>query len=102
MKRLSIKMRVTLWYTGLIVIIMALVLAFILTSSDKVLLFNMKDQLKNTVKESMEDIEYKHGQLKIDDDFETLEDGVNISIYSKQGELLVGHSPTSFNKKDIA
>ena len=37
MKRLSIK-RVTLWYTGLIVIIMALVLAFILTSSDKVLL----------------------------------------------------------------
>ena len=38
MKRLSIKMRVTLWYTGLIVIIMALVLAFILTSSDKVLL----------------------------------------------------------------
>ncbi|TKI82436.1 sensor histidine kinase, partial [Bacillus wiedmannii] len=52
MKRLSIKMRVTLWYTGLIVIIMALVLAFILTSSDKVLLFNMKDQLKSTVKES--------------------------------------------------
>lgn len=99
MKRLSIKMRVTLWYTGLIVIIMALVLAFILTSSDKILLFNMKDQLKSTVKESMEDIEYKHGQLKIDDDFETLEDGVNISIYSKQGELLVGHSPTSFNKK---
>ncbi|MED2787315.1 HAMP domain-containing sensor histidine kinase [Bacillus thuringiensis] len=99
MKRLSIKMKVTLWYTGLIVIIMALVLAFILTSSDKVLLFNMKDQLKSTVKESMEDIEYKHGQLKIDDDFETLEDGVNISIYSKQGELLVGHSPTSFNKK---
>ena len=99
MKRLSIKMRVTLWYTGLIVIIMALVLAFILTSSDKVLLFNLKDQLKSTVKESVEDIEYKHGQLKIDDDFETLEDGVNISIYSKQGELLVGHSPTSFNKK---
>lgn len=99
MKRLSIKMRVTLWYTGLIVIIMALVLAFILTSSDKVLLFNMKDQLKNTVKESMEDIEYKHGQLKMDDDFEALEDGVNISIYSKQGELLAGNSPTSFNKQ---
>ncbi|PGA90844.1 sensor histidine kinase [Bacillus toyonensis] len=97
MKRLSIKMRVTLWYTGLIVIIMALVLAFILTSSDKVLLFNMKNQLKSTVKESIEDIEYKHGQLKIDDDFETLEDGVNILIYSKQGELLAGK--TGFNKK---
>lgn len=96
MKRLSIKMRVTLWYTGLVVIIMALVLAFILTSSDKVLLFNMKNQLKSTVKESIEDIEYKHGKLKIDDDFETLEDGVNILIYSKQGELLAGK--TGFNK----
>ena len=59
MKKLSIKMRVTLWYTGLIVIIMALVLAFILASSDKVVLFNMKNQLKSTVKESMEDIKYK-------------------------------------------
>lgn len=99
MKRLSIKMRVTLWYTGLIVIIMALVLAFILTSSDKILLFNMQDQLEDTVKESIEDIEYKHGQLEIDNDFETLEDGVNILIYSKQGELLAGNIPTGFNKK---
>lgn len=48
----------------------------------------MKDQLKSTVKESIEDIEYKHGQLKMDDDFETFEDGVNIIIYSKQGEPL--------------
>ena len=47
----------------------------------------------------MEDIEYKHGQLKMDDDFETLEDGVNIIIYNKQGKLLVGNSPTSFNKR---
>ncbi|MBE7105114.1 HAMP domain-containing histidine kinase [Bacillus cereus] len=98
MKRLSIKMRVTLWYTGLVVIIMALVLAFILTSSDKVLLFNMKNQLKSTVKESIEDIEYKHGRLEIDDDFQSLEDGVNILIYSEQGELLAGHIPTRFNK----
>ncbi|MED0872671.1 HAMP domain-containing sensor histidine kinase [Bacillus mobilis] len=101
MKKLSIKMRVTLWYTGLVVIIMALVLAFILTSSDKVVLFNMKNQLKNTVKDSIEDIKYKHGQLEIDDEFETLEDGVNILIYSKQGELLVGHNPAGFNKQGL-
>ncbi|PFX74239.1 histidine kinase dimerization/phospho-acceptor domain-containing protein, partial [Bacillus toyonensis] len=101
MKKLSIKMKVTLWYTGLVVIIMALVLAFILTSSDKVVLFNMKNQLKSTVKDSIEDIKYKHGQLKIDDEFETLEDGVNILIYSKQGELLAGHNPAGFNKKGL-
>ncbi|GAB6419287.1 HAMP domain-containing sensor histidine kinase [Bacillus luti] len=99
MKKLSIKMKVTLWYTGLVVIIMALVLAFILASSDKVVLFNMKNQLKSTVKESIEDIKYKQGQLKIDDEFETLEDGVNLLIYSKQGELLAGNSPAGFNKK---
>lgn len=59
----------------------------------------MKNQLKSTVKESVEDIEYKHGQLKMDDDFETFEDGVNIIIYNKQSELLAGNSPTSFNKR---
>lgn len=94
-------MRVTLWYTGLVVIIMALVLAFILTSSDKVVLFNMKNQLKSTVKDSIEDIKYKHGQLEIDEEFETLEDGVNILVYSKQGELLTGHNPAGFNKKGL-
>ncbi|MEH6942213.1 sensor histidine kinase [Bacillus sp. JJ722] len=98
MKRLSIKMRVTLWYTGLVVMIMALVLAFILTSSDKILLFNMQDQLENTVKESFEDIEYRHGKLEISDDFETFEDGANILIYNKQGELLAGNNPADFNK----
>ena len=36
---------------------------------------------------------------QIDDDFETLEDGVNISIYSKQGELLVGHSQQALIKR---
>ena len=51
----------------------------------------MKNQLKSTVKKSIEDIKYKQGQLKIDDEFETLEDGVNLLIYSKQGELLAGN-----------
>ena len=59
----------------------------------------MKNQLKSTVKESIEDIKYKQGQLKIDDEFETLEDGVNLLIYSKQGELLAGNSPAGFNKR---
>ncbi|WP_042349281.1 sensor histidine kinase [Bacillus massiliigorillae] len=98
MNRLSIKMRVTLWYTGLIVIIMALVLAFILASSDKVLLFKMQNQLESTVKETFEDIEFKHGKLEIDDDVEYFEDGVSILIYNNQGELLKGSIPSGFNE----
>ena len=85
MRKLSIKMKVTLWYTGLIVIIMALVLGIILASSDKILLLNIGDQLEESVKEGFRDIDYKNGRLEIDHDFEYFDDGVTLLIYDHNG-----------------
>ena len=104
MKKLSIKMKVTIWYTGLIVIILALVLAFIAVSSDKILLFNMENQLKETVEESIEDLDENDGHWisgndkhkDRDHDFEFHNDGVNLVIYNEEGNLLAGNSPTGF------
>lgn len=99
MKKLSIKMKVTIWYTGLIVIILALVLAFIAVSSDKILLFNMENQLKETVEESVEDLsENESHQIsgndrhkEKDEDFEFHDDGVNLLIYDEEGNILAGN-----------
>ncbi|WP_050615541.1 sensor histidine kinase [Bacillus testis] len=98
MKKLSIKMKVTLWYTGLIVIIMAVVLGVILSSSDKVLLLNVQKNIENIVKESVEDLEYKHGRFETDEDFEYYDDGVNLLIYTSGGELLGGRIPAGFDQ----
>ncbi len=97
MRKLSIKMKITLWYTGLIVIIMALVLSIILASSDKILLLNIQDQLEESVKEGLRDIEYENGQLEIDNDFEYFDDGVTLLIYDKNGVLLEGNIPAGFD-----
>lgn len=97
MKNLSIKMKVTLWYTGLVVMIMLLVLAFVLTSADKVLLFKMEDTIENVVKDSVEELDYSNGKLEVEEDFEYYDDGVNIVIYNEQGALLEGRNPADFN-----
>ena len=90
-------MKVTLWYTGLIVIIMALVLGIILASSDKILLLNIQNQLEESVEEGLRDIDYKNGQLEIDDDFEHYDDGVTLLIYDENGTLLKGTAPSGFD-----
>ncbi|OCA89914.1 MULTISPECIES: HAMP domain-containing histidine kinase [unclassified Bacillus (in: firmicutes)] len=97
MKKLSIKMKITLWYTGLIVIIMAMVLSIILASSDKILLLNIQDQLEESVKEGFRDIDYENGHLEVDNDFEYYDDGVTLLIYDKNGALLEGNVPSGFN-----
>lgn len=90
-------MKVTLWYTGLIVILMVFILSIILASSDKLLLFNMENQLQSTVKEAFEEIEIKDEKLHIDDDLEYFDDGISLLIYDQQGKRVAGTSPANFN-----
>ena len=97
MKKLSIKMKVTIWYTGLVLIILSLVFAFIWLSSDNILLSNMEKQVKMKVEESLEDIEFHHGTIRLDDDFEHQDDGVTLLVYDEQGKQLAGYSPYSFD-----
>lgn len=96
MKNLSIKMKVTIWYTGLVVAIMLLVLAFIFASSDKLLLFKLEDNLKEVVKEAAEEIEFRDGRLEIEEDMDYNEDGIDLLIYDNQGERIGGGSSTGF------
>ena len=95
MKKISIKMKVTLWYTGLIAIILALVLTFVFTSSDKLLFSRLEGQVKENVDELVEELNDKHGYLD-DDDREYYDDGVYISIYDEQGNYVEGNTPTDF------
>jgi len=95
MKKLSIKMKVTLWYTGLITIIMVLVLAFVFTSSDKLLFAKMEGQLEHVVQESVEELDEEHGHLDVDE-VEYYDDGIYLLIYDEQGSLISGRTPADF------
>ncbi|MGM9929096.1 MAG: sensor histidine kinase [Bacillus sp. (in: firmicutes)] len=93
MKRLSIKMKVTLWYTALIILIVSAILVFIVATSDKLLLFQLEDTLKHNVHELAEELDFEHGKREDDDELELYDDGVRLLIYSGDGQLLEGTVP---------
>ena len=49
MRALSVKQKITLWYTGLIVAVLSVIFAAVLFAADDVLLLNLQDKLENEV-----------------------------------------------------
>lgn len=96
MKKLSIKSRVTLWYTALMVILVVLVLVFMFSISDAVIETSAKNDLKSRVSESADEIEYDDGELDIDDDVDFLSHDIYILIYSADGSVIDGKMPDGF------
>jgi len=96
MNRLSIKIKVTLWYVAFMLIIVLLVLTFILSISDNLLRSSSQSQLKSIVEKSLEEIEFDDGALEIDDDLDFFQNGAYLSVYDKNGSLVYGRTPSDF------
>ena len=52
MKRISIRARVTLWYTGLLVVLLGLGVVYLLSFSDQMLLRQTRDALLDVVSDA--------------------------------------------------
>lgn len=93
MKRLSIKLRVTLWFTLFMLLLVGFVLGLMFWEGEREIHLNTKHFLTDTVIDSLEQIESDDGRLEIDDDFDYFQDGVYLTLYNAQGELLFGRMP---------
>lgn len=100
MKKLSIKMKVTIWYTGLIILIMGFVFMFIWMFSGQAVTYQAEKQVKEATIEGVEEITDRDKQDKRDDDFEFYDDGVSLLIYDENGALLEGSLPSGFNDQE--
>lgn len=98
MKQLSIKAKITIWYTGLLLIFLAFVLIFVLYLSDNLMLSKVKNDLINIVTFNAEQIDDKNGVADLSD-LERFDDGINILVYSLDGNLIFGRYPTGFPEK---
>lgn len=96
MKHLSIKMRVTLWYALLMLVIVVTVLGLVSVISDYVVTSGTKDTLIAVVEDNMDEVEYDDGELEIDNDFAQLKNGVSSIVYTQDGEIITGSVPTGF------
>lgn len=101
MKKLSIKSRVTLWYTALMIILVVLALVFMFSVSDAMIETSAKNDLKSQVTKSADEIEYDDGELEIDGDVDYLSHGIYILIYGVDGNLIDGKMPDGFSVDTI-
>ena len=112
MKNLSIRLKITLWFSAVLIFVAALAFVAVFFVSDAVLQKGVRDNLVGTVEDNvgevryfssyqeMEDsghvdlyLSYREGYLEIDDDFLNLVNGICTGLFQEDGTLLYGENP---------
>ncbi len=112
MKKMSIRLRVTLWFSMVLLLVTALAFVVVFFVSDAVLQRGVQDNLVETVERNTNEIQYFHtldevmqsghvdlymkyqdGYLVIDDDFLDSVNGICTGLYQEDGTLLYGENP---------
>lgn len=96
MTHLSIKARLTILYTGMMTLLVLIVISVLFAFGSQVILTDTKDLLQERVSSSFDHIRLQNEQFVYDSDLLQIEDGVYLSIYDTNGELLYGRLPYHF------
>lgn len=97
MKRLSLKIKLTMVFTLLMTSVICGVLALLFSLSSQELLSGVQVRLEQEVAKAREDIEFRNGKLKFDSDLLDLDYGIYLSVYASDGTLLYGKIPYDFD-----
>ena len=90
MRKRSIKVRITVWYTALMVLMAAMVLAFVVAISSSVTVQTDLTYLSQTVRGNLNQVSLQDGALELGADFSFVQGGVYTVVYSESGALLAG------------
>ena len=93
MRKRSIKVRITVWYTALMVLMAAMVLAFVVAISSSVTVQTDLTYLSQTVRGNLNQVSLQDGALELGADFSFVQGGVYTVVYSESGALLAGQLP---------
>ena len=93
MKRLSIKARVTLWFTLFLTLLAGLALGTLLAVGGQLTEQGSQNTLKKAVLEGLEELDWEDGRPDIDDDLKSYQDGVWLAVYDQTGSLVYGGLP---------
>lgn len=92
MKRISIKIKVTLWFTAVMLLIVIASFCTLFLVADVEVAKNYTKQLREVVEDNINEIEYDEGTLEFDDDFVSYKSGVFVFVYDQEGNMLLGQS----------
>ena len=112
MRRLSIRLKITLWFAAALVLVAALTYLVIFAISRQVILKNIRDSLIETMAHNVDEVEYyshldqvdlsnpvdhyvryQDGYLEVDDDFLDELNQVYTSLCAADGSLMYGENP---------
>lgn len=99
MRFISIKVRVTAWFTFMMLIIVACVLTFMLVVSHSVVKNDAERRLIQTLQESSDELDYDNGTLNLDE-INFYRSGVYTLIYDEQQNLIAGAGRMAFSGDD--
>lgn len=95
MRFISIKVRVTAWFTFMMIIIVACVLTFMLVVSHSVVANDAERQLIRTMQSNSDELDYDNGALDLDE-INFYRGGVYTLIYDEQQNLIAGAGRMAF------
>lgn len=111
MKNISIRLKITAWFSAIMILIVAATFGVILWVDYSVIQKTIQDNLIETVEDNVDEIEYfedvdsnesdhnadqyivyENGHLEIDDDFLDKVNGISTALYTETGKLLYGEN----------
>lgn len=101
MKQMTIKKKVTLWYTGIIALILGMVIAFMFYFVDKVGISATEEEVSAAVTGFSANFQFQDGTYYLSEDTKFYQDGVMFCVYDDNGKLLYGTMPEKFPKQTI-
>ena len=99
MKRISLKLKLTLLYTFFMVLLTCAALAILFSLSNREVLSSTQSKLERRVQESVEDISLRNGEIRIDSDFYSIVRDVYLSLYSSDMYFMYGRVPRGFGQQ---
>ena len=112
MKNCSIRLKITLWFSILLIVIVALTFLVVFSVSRSVMQQQLRRALAETVEDNIDEVEfletldyrdndfdndlylqYRGGYLEIDDDYLDRVNGIATALYQEDGRLLYGEDP---------
>lgn len=91
MKKLTIKLKLTLWFTIFMILLAAVFFAFTAFISGSTAAHQTRGALIGLVDGNLDEVEYDDGRLEIDDDFISYRNGIYCLILNQQGEKINGY-----------
>ena len=101
MKRFSIQLQVTLWFTVLMVALAATGLVFLFYMGGQSALAATKGRMTDMAEASWSDIHIRSDGAEVDNDLEYFREGVYLSVYDAQGLPLYGAVPRRFDNSVV-